>query len=170
MREEYEAVCRRYYNRIYLFLLKLCSDRELAEDLTQETFYQTILSLHRFSGKSDMFTFIASIAKHVYFRYLRKNRKSMGDVSLSDIADYLSDGGDGDPLFMAEKAGEAISLRGAVERLPEKYRDVVFYRIYADMSFAQVAAAMGITENSAKVMFYRAKKKLTEELTNGNNL
>ena len=170
MREEYEAVCRRYYNRIYLFLLKLCSNRELAEDLTQETFYQAILSLHRFSGDSDMFTFIASIAKHVYCKHIRKNKNAMNDLSLSDIAYCLSDGGDGDPLYMVERAGEAVNLRAAVERLPEKYRDVVFFRVYADMSFAQTAAALNITENSAKVIFYRAKKKLTEELKNGNNL
>ena len=62
MREEYESICRKYYNRIYLFLLKMCANTELAEDLTQETFYQAILSLHRYNGSSDMFTFIAAIA------------------------------------------------------------------------------------------------------------
>ena len=61
-----------YYNRVYLFLYKLCGSKELTEDLTQETFYQTFLSLHRYKGSSDMFTYIASIAKHMYFKHLKK--------------------------------------------------------------------------------------------------
>ncbi|MBQ1389091.1 MAG: sigma-70 family RNA polymerase sigma factor [Clostridia bacterium] len=167
LREEYEEVCRKYYNRTYLFLLKLCNDPELAEDLTQDTFYQTILSLHRFSGNSDMFTYIASIAKHTYYKHIRKNKPAESCVSLSELADKIADSDDHDPLSLIEKAGETVALRELVERLPEKYRAVVQYRIYADMSFSQTAKALGISENSAKVIFYRAKKKLTEELKNG---
>ena len=169
MREEYETVCRTYYNRIYLFLLKLCGSRELAEDLTQETFYQTILSLHRFSGESDMFTFIASIAKHVYCKHLRKAKRRK-DVSLGELTESLPCGADCDPLFIVERAGEAAAVRRCVEKLPEKYRDVVQYRIYASMSFSQTAAALGISESSAKVIFYRAKKKLQEELKNEHTM
>lgn len=165
MREEYESVCRKYYNRIYLFLLKMCGDRELAEDLTQETFYQTILSLHRYSGNSDMFTFIAAIAKHTYFKHLRKNKQRLSDVSLNDISGFLSDTSSYDPAYLCERAGEELALRAAIEKLDEKYRDVVFYRIYGELSFAQIAEAMDITENSAKVIFCRAKKKLKDELT-----
>ena len=50
------------------------------------------------------------------------------------------------------------------------YRDIVQYRIYASMSFAQTAAALGISESSAKVIFYRAKKKLQEELKNEHTM
>lgn len=170
MREEYETICRRYYNKIYLFLLKLCKSRELAEDLTQETFYRAILSLHRFEGKSDVFTFLAAIAKHTYYKHLRKNKHTLDSVSLSDMAEYLADSDIFDPAALCERASREMAVRTAVDKLPEKYRDVVLYRIYADMTFAQTAAAMGITENSAKVLFCRAKKKLSEELQNGNHL
>ncbi len=170
MREEFEAVCRKYYNRIYLFLLKLCGDKELAEDLTQETFYQTIRSLHRYSGDSDMFTFIASIAKHTYYKYLRKNKQHLKDVSFDVLSEMIPEGVPNDPVYRVERAGETAALRQAIDELPEKYRDVVFYRIYAEMSFAQTADALGITENSAKVIFFRAKKKLSEKIKKGELL
>ena len=48
--------------------------------------------------------------------------------------------------------------------IPKKYRDVVMLRLYAELPFSQVAAALKIGENSAKVIFHRAKKMLTEEL------
>ena len=163
MREEYEVMCRRYYNRIYLFMLKLCGNKELAEDLTQETFYQAILSLHRFSGQSDVFTYLASIAKHTYYKYLRKNKLSLDNISLGELAEVLSDTA-ADPLTLCEQASETLAVRSAVDKLPKKYRDIILYRIYAEMSFAQASCAMGITENSAKVLFYRAKKRLKEAL------
>lgn len=170
MREEYEMIYRKYYNRVYLFIYKLCGDRDLSEDLTQETFYQTFLSLYRFRGSSDMFTFIASIAKHTYYKYLKKNKHYISSLSLFDQAEFLRNECDTDPEYIFEKTAEQLNVRDMLEKIPEKYRDVIIYRFYADMTFAQIAETMGITENSAKVIFYRAKKKLMEELKNGDYL
>lgn len=168
MREEYELIYKKYYRQIYLFLYKLCGDSDLAEDLTQETFYQTYVSLHRFKGDSDMFTFIAAIGKHVYYKYLRKNKNSVNSISLSDITDTYSDDEVSRPEYICERAAVNSDVRKIIDSVPEKYRDVIIYRIYADMSFAQIAAALDITENSAKVIFFRAKKLLLKELSNGD--
>ncbi len=170
MKNEYELMYKKYYNRVYLFIYKLCSDKELTEDLTQETFYQTFKSLHRFKGDSDMFTFIAAIAKHTYFKYLKKNRRINCGVSLFDVSDFLTDTGEYNPEYIYEQTAECSYIRELIDKLPEKYKDIILYRIYADMTFAQAAAAMNITENSAKVLFFRAKKKLLEELKNGDYL
>ena len=51
-------------------------------------------------------------------------------------------------------------------KLLKKYRDVVLLRLYAELPFSQIAESMKITENSAKVLFHRAKKLLMEELKN----
>lgn len=58
------------------------------------------------------------------------------------------------------------SVRNMISKIPEKYRDVIMLRLYADLPFSQVAAALKISENSAKVIFFRAKKMLLEELKN----
>ncbi len=167
MREEYELIFKKYYRRIYLFLYKLCSNSDLAEELTQETFYQTYISLHRFKGDSDMFTFIASIAKHVYYKQLRKNKHN-ASVSLSEISDTYSDEEVSSPEYIYERTAVSDNVRELISKVPEKYRDVIIYRVYADMSFAQIGAALNITENTAKVTFHRAKKLLLKELKNGD--
>ncbi len=170
LNEQYEAIYRKYYNRIFLFLNKLCGDRTLAEDLTQETFYQTFLSVDRFRGESDIYTFIAAIAKYTYLKYLRKNKHYANTVSLTDLEEMLCDSEECSPCFVFEYEYEQANIRSLLEKLPDKYRDVIMYRIYADMSYAQTAQAMGITENSAKVLFFRAKKRLLEDLQNGDYL
>ena len=48
--------------------------------------------------------------------------------------------------------------------LPQNYRDVVLLRVYADLTFPDIANVLGISTSSAKVIFHRAKKILTEEL------
>ena len=53
-----------------------------------------------------------------------------------------------------------------VKKLPDKYKDVVILRIYADLSFKQIASIMNISESSAKVMYFRAKAMLKEEFEN----
>lgn len=168
MREEYEEICRMYYNRVYLFLYKLCGSKELTEDLTQETFYQTFLSLHRYKGSSDMFTYIASIAKHMYFKHLKKNKHMNSYSDIGDISEFITDNGALNPQYIFEQTSRRIKVRELIETLPEKYRDIILYRVYAEMTYSQAAAAMNITENSAKVLFFRAKKKLSEELKNGD--
>ena len=62
-----------------LSFLKLSRNESVSEELTQETFFQAYLSIHRFKGESDVFTWLASIAKHVYFKYMKKQKMSVED-------------------------------------------------------------------------------------------
>lgn len=59
--------------------MKLSRNESVSEELTQETFFQAYLSIHRFKGESDVFTWLASIAKHVYFKYMKKQKMSVED-------------------------------------------------------------------------------------------
>ena len=61
-------------------------------------------------------------------------------------------------------------IQTVIERLPKNYRDVVVLRVYADLSFGDVANALGISTSSAKVIFHRAKKIISEELFEKNDL
>ena len=162
--EQFEQLYRDNYKRIYAFLYRLCRNVQTAEDLTQETFYQAYVSLHRFKGDSEIFTWLASIAKHMYMKYLRKNHKSLGDTDLTLIAETYCTGYEDSPDAHIERQTVIEAVRRVIKKLPQKYADVVMLRVYSELSFAQVAKVIGITENSAKVIYCRAKKMLSEEL------
>ena len=55
-------------------------------------------------------------------------------------------------------------MRQIVNNIPKKYRDVVLLRIYAELPFSQIALILKISESSAKVIYFRAKKMLMEVL------
>ncbi len=162
--ETFETIYEVNFSRVYAFLFRLCKDENLAEELTQETFFQAFRSFYRFRGDSELFTWLASIAKHTFFAYLRKNRIQLECINIDFVTDALYEDSENGPEETVQKKITAEKIRSMVGNIPEKYRDVVMLRLYAELPFSQVAAALKISENSAKVIFHRAKKMLMEEL------
>lgn len=161
--DDFEALYRENHSRVYAFLFKLCGDHYLAEELTQETFYQAFLSIHRFRGGCEMFTWLASLAKHSYYKYLRKQKKRADEIDVDTLMRYCQDELSESPEEIYMRDVTAQSVRRRLKALPDKVRDVMILRIYAELPFAQIGATLGITENSAKIIYFRAKKKILEE-------
>ncbi len=165
--DSFETIYKDHFARVYAFLYRLCKNESTAEELTQETFLQAFASFHRFRGDSELFTWLASIAKHVFYTYLRKNRLQLTAINIDLVTDVIctEDG----PEEIAERHAVGESVRKLLSDIPDKYRDVVMLRLYADLPFSQVAAALKISENSAKVIYHRAKKMLYEVLRDEYN-
>lgn len=163
--EPFEAIYEKYFNRVYAFLYRMCRDESLAEELTQETFFQAFKSFPKYRGESELFTWLASIAKFTFFGYVKKNKHMNENVDIELLADNLLDT-DGDPEETLQQRETVDAIRRVIARIPEKYRDVVVLRLYAELPFAQIAKSLNISETSAKVIFHRAKKLLSEELKN----
>lgn len=164
MKQEFEALYQEYFPRIYAFLYKLTESRDLAEELTQETFYQAFVSFYRFRGDSDVFTWLASIGKHTYYRYLRKNRHHIENLSAEQLIELYGEGSTEHLADTVERQLLMESTRRALLALPKKYQDVTILRVYADMSYAQIGDALHISENSARVIYFRAKKMMMEAI------
>lgn len=160
--DAFETVYRTHEDGIYRFLYKLSGDGALSEELTQECFFQAWRCFHRYNGRCELFTWLAAIAKNVYFSHLRRNKHTVfNDDWLIDTEDE-SDSTHPEQRVLRQERTDAV--RRSISRLPGKYRDVVILRIYAELKFSQIADYLGISENSAKVLFYRAKHRLKEEL------
>ena len=71
---DFEQIYTAYFDRVFAFLMRIVRNRETAEELTQETFFQAFRSFRNFRGDSELFTWLASIAKYTFFSYVRKNR------------------------------------------------------------------------------------------------
>ena len=163
----FEEIYRQNYDKVYRFLQKLTNDSALSEDLTQETFLCAFKCFDKFNGTCEIYTWLISIAKHIYFKYLKKNRLMLQSSNLDIIIDtYRTLNSDENPPEAFDRKIMREAIIKVIGKIPEKYRDVVILRIYGEMSFAQVGKALGISENSAKVIYCRAKKMLKEEFEN----
>lgn len=159
----FETLYREYYQKVYAFLYRLCADATVAEDLTQEAFLQAYQSFHKFRGDCEVFTWLAAIGKHVYFKYLKKKKLHLDAANLELVAQsYLQN--EDSPEEHIHKKDIEKAVRKIVENIPKKYRDVVLLRIYAELPFSQISQSLKISESSAKVIYFRAKKMLMEVL------
>ncbi len=159
---EFEQIYKEYYWRVYAFLHKLCRSEALCEEMTQETFVQAYMSFYRYNGSCTIFTWLAAIAKNTYFKYLRKKKFETVDIELYVTHEDSDERNMPEEVLMKKLERERVIK--AIDGLHKNQRDVIVLRIFAELKFSEIAKVLGISENSAKVIFHRAKSKLREEL------
>ena len=157
--ERFQELYQKYYSDIYRFLLKWTNGNiSLSEELTQETFFQVFLSLPRYRGECNVKTWICKIALNTACKYHNKNVKQV------EFSELITTASKHNPEEIVLHNEDLQKLRLLVNQLKKKYREVVIYRIYFEMSFAESSNIMKISENSAKVLFHRAKEILRNQM------
>lgn len=147
---------RKYAETVCRYLIALCGDPVLAEELTQETFFRAVKNADSYDGKSQITTWLCSIAKNAYFTHLKKQSRQA----------RFTDSGDNEPSCEPDMLDRenCRQIYKAVHRLEEPYREIVLLRIHTDMNFAEIGEIFGKSENWARVTFYRGKEKLRKYL------
>ena len=153
--EDMQTVYQRHAQTVYKFLLAKTGDEHLAEELTQETFYQAVKSVDRFDGGCKVSVWLCQNAKHLWFQHLRK-RKRESPVPPEDLPESP---GPSAEEGLLEREGR-MDLLKLVHNLPEPAREVVYLRAFGGLSFREIGDVMGKTETWARVTFYRSKEKL----------
>lgn len=162
--QEFHELYQTYNRMIYQFLLKLTDFQEdLADELTQETFFQVYLSLPRYRGQAGILTWICSIAKHVCYKYYRKNPR-MFSLESAEAEQILPEQTESSIQSVIEQKELVACTLKQIMGLKKKYRDVLVYRLYFEMSYAQIEALTGIKEATAKVIFHRGKEMVRKEV------
>lgn len=163
-REAYATLVERHRRRVYAVLLRSVGDREMAEDLAQETFVRAWERLDSFSPQIARFqAWILTIATRIAIDSRRRTRHA-------DSLEQLAEDKGFDPPSEArtEASTEAGSVADAVHRqlknLPERQRQAVVLKHIEDLPFTEVAAIMGCTVNSAKVHAHRGRLALAARL------
>ena len=152
---EMDAAYREYAVMVYKFLLSLCYEEELAEELTQETFYQAVRSVDRYDGSCKVSTWLCQIAKHLWYREMER-RKRKGTSELTADMESLEKPVE-EQLTLKE---EKMELFRKVHVLDEISKEIVLLRVTGAFSFKEIAELFGKNENWARVTYYRAKQKL----------
>ena len=151
-----DEIYQEYARTVYKYLFSMTHSADLAEELTQETFYQAIKSIKRFDGSCKVSTWLCAIAKNQFLTYLRKHPEHE-DV---DEIDIPTDSAEDQTL---ESIGQ-VELLKKLHELQEPYREVMYLRVFGNLNFAQIGEILGKTENWARVTFYRGKEKLRKEV------
>ena len=157
-----------YQHRLFRYLLHLCGERQLAEDLFQETWLRVLERGGTYDGESRFSTWLFSLARHLVIDTYRRRRP----LSL----DSLSEPEEGEPLQVADErptpfeqalsAEERNQVTACLAVLPPAYREVLVLRFQEELSLEEIAEVAAIPLSTVKSRLYRAMEHLGKKLEN----
>jgi RNA polymerase sigma-70 factor (ECF subfamily) len=148
---------REYYPSIYRHLLYLAGQREVAEDLTQETFFQAWRHLDRFEGRAPLRHWLHRIAHREFLRSLRSKR---AQLSLEEAGDL--------PAPRGEAWTEAVELRELIRTLPRPQREAAVLHYLEGYACEEIAEIVGAPAGTIKYRLSAARARLQRELGEGD--
>ena len=150
---------------VYKYLFCLTHNADLAEDLTQETFYQAAKRIDGFRGECKISVWLCQIGKRLWYKELERQKRQ--EIPLSEMAQEPQsfEHIENDYLLNVEK----VEVFRMLHRFDETTREVMYLRLTGELSFAEIGSIMGKTENWARVTFYRGKQKLMKGREKWNN-
>lgn len=152
--EEMEKIYQEHAQTVYKFLMSQCHDAALAEELTQETFYQAVRSIHRFDGSCKISVWLCQIGKHLWYQYLQKQKR---EVPVDETAFEIAVSSAEDETLAREGH---LELLKQIHSLSEPAREVMYLRVFGGLSFREIGDVLGKSETWARVTFYRSKERL----------
>jgi RNA polymerase sigma-70 factor (ECF subfamily) len=167
----YDALIRRYQERIYATVYHMTSNHEDANDLTQEAFIKAFQALKSFKGGSSFYTWIYRIAvnKTINFLKQRKNHASMSlnDLDFNaehdpDLVALISDNTPRRDLGLSELAEK---LNGAMQKLSEHHRLVVTLHDVQGLSHEEIANIMDCNVGTVRSRLFYARQQLQAYLS-----
>lgn len=157
-----EKIFHTYYKDIYRYLYSLTHDASLSEDLASDVFLEVVKSIASFRGEADMKTWMFSIARHKWMDSLRKKNRRAEIEVLSELVGEEQEIFNGPEEQYLEK--ELLErIYSLLEKEPERTRNIMKQRLEG-YSFYEIGKLQGISESSARVIYFREKEKLRQIL------
>lgn len=151
---------RRYAVPLLTFLARMLNDHHRAEEQFQEVFLQVWLKRHTFRDGRPFRPWLFAIAANACRSALRKRKPETVWQASEELPQI--DGLEPDELLARRESADQVSA--AVAELPERQREVVVLRIWNELSFAEIAAAMGCTEGTARAHMHHGLASLRKRL------
>ena len=150
----------RHHVRVYRFVLRLVRNEATAEDLISEVFLDIWRQAGKFEGRSQVSTWMLSIARFKALSVLRKRPEEELDEETAERIEDQSD----DPETTLAKKDKGALLRQCLSALSAEHREIIDLVYYHEKSVEEVAGIVGIPEATVKTRMFYARKKLSELL------
>lgn len=162
---DFEEVYKLYHKDVYYFLLSLCANPDIAEELTQETFYRALQNIHKFKGDCKLKSWLCQIGKNAYISWQRKQKHLAGDALWAEeTGNEKTADSQNEPETLSIRKAEALSLYKVLHILEEPYKEVFTLRTLGELPFREIGEIFGKGEGWARVIYHRAKLKIQERI------
>lgn len=151
--DSFTELCRRYYGAMVAIGHAIIGDRHLAEDAAQQAFAKAAVNLPRLRQPEQFASWVAAICRNEAKDLVRSRRELLTDEP-PEVAEQGRSG--------ADEAGEAV--KKALGGLSAEAKEVIYLRFYDGLSYEQISAVLGISEQAINGRLRRAKRQLADDL------
>ena len=155
--QDIKKIYEEYCEVVNKYLFCLTKNYDIAEELTQETFYRAVKKISTYKGECKISVWLCQIAKNLWYDQCRKNKKI---ININYDLINVEDGNRVEEQVISND--EKLKLYKKMQTLDEKTREVIYLRITGELSFKEIGDILNKSENWARVTFYRGKSKLKD--------
>ncbi|MBI9102626.1 MAG: sigma-70 family RNA polymerase sigma factor [Spirochaetales bacterium] len=158
----FNGLVRLYDRRIYQAAYSILRNPDESKDMVQETFIRAYRHINNFDPDRPFYPWLYRIVKNLCLN--RTTNKGYRTASLPEMEQASAMAGPEESLMREESARE---VREAVERLPEKHREIIVLKHFQDCSYKEMSEILDVPEGTVMSRLYHARKALKEALLIG---
>jgi RNA polymerase sigma-70 factor (ECF subfamily) len=161
-----DRLIEQYQHRLLRYLLHISGNRELAEDLFQETWIRVLERGHQYDGKHEFSTWLYAVARNLTLDYLRKKSPVSLDGLMEDEEHAPLEPADSRPTAweVVQQHEHAERINAALIRIPVEYRETVVLRFQEGLALEEIAMVTGAKLGTVKSRLYRGLNLLMGQL------
>lgn len=160
-KQAFEQLAEKYARRMYAVAYRFMCNQEDARDVVQESFLSAYNGLDRYDPKHKFVTWLLAITtKQSLYRLRQRKRLRRHNMPLKEdrVGTTVT------PDRELEQRAQRQQIEDTLESLPEKYKAILILRHFENMSYEDIAEAMGLPLGTVKTNIYRARRAFTEQL------
>ena len=161
-----DRLIEQYQHRLLRYLVYLSGNRELAEDLFQETWIRVLERGHQYDGRHEFSTWLYAVARNLTIDYLRKNKPVSLDGLMDDEQHAPLEPADTRPMAweVVQQHEQAERIGAALVSIPVEYRETVVLRFQEGLALDEIATVTGAPLGTVKSRLYRGLTMLMSRL------
>lgn len=163
MEPNIEEIYKQYSKIIYYYLLGICHNEFLAEEMMQETFCIAVAKIGKFRNECKMNVWLCEIAKNLLYKEAQRVKKIV-NMSMDEEIGEIETKNNIEEEFIEKE--EVEYLYKQIEKLESPRRELMYLRVKLELSFKELAEILGKSETWARVEFYRWKQKVIADIQN----
>ena len=156
-----EEIYKKYAKIVYKYVFCLTGNKDITEEIVQETFLVAVKDINKFRGDCKISTWLCQISKYIWYKRLKKEKR-LNEVPLDDLKNAIEFEETLDEKLYKKEMNFKILKQ--VQKLDKDTKDVMYLRLLGNLKFKEIAQIMGKSVDWAKVTFFRGKKKIKEGL------
>lgn len=161
--QDMDSIYIKYGKMLYKYVFCLTGNEDITEEIVQETFLVAVKDINKFRNECKISTWLCQISKYIWYKKLKKEKlKKEIPLNILENTLYIEETIEENFLNKEKK----IQLFKKIQEFDEDTKNVMYLRIFGNFEYSEIAEIMNKTSNWARIVFFRGKQKLKEDLEN----